>query len=522
MKRMTREKILAQEVGILDNNSEWLGIPKKLLMECAGYSFAMEIIKKYDLKENSKVVFFCGTGNNGGDGFVVARHLSSFGIKSHIILLGSPEKIGTEEAKLNWNILSNSLIYNAKIKIAKDSTDVVEMGIVLDSEKHDLIVDAMLGTGIKGKLREPVATAVEFINEAREHQNIPVVSVDVPSGLDPDTGEVGDNAVKADLVITFHQNKKGMDIENEYMGEILVKTIGIPQEAQLFVGRGDFLPTLTSRRKDFHKGQFGRMLVLGGSKNYTGAPSFSSLAGINFGLDLVITFTPQVVGDVIRSYSPNMIVRSQPGDWLNNDSWEEISWLVDWSNAILIGPGMGEEEETEELLVALLKKFREEKKRFVLDADALKLVKNHHDLLRGQQCILTPHEGELKIMTGIELSSFDNLDARIKSVLDISSKLDCTLLVKGPYDYISDGKNLKINRTGCPEMAVGGTGDVLAGLCTAFLATESDPFPSACSAAFLNGYIGEFCKEKLGSRFNALDMIDNINEGIEKLINFKV
>jgi len=232
MERMTREKILAREVGILDNNSEWLGIPKKLLMECAGYSIALEIIKNYDLKEKSRVVFFCGTGNNGGDGFVVARHLSSFGIKSHVILLGRPERIGTEEARLNWKILSNSIIFNGKITIAKDSTDVVEMGIVLDSEKHDLIVDAMLGTGIKGKLREPVATAVEFINEAREHQNIPVVSVDVPSGLDPDTGEVGDNAVKADLVITFHRNKKGMDTENEYIGEILVKSIGIPQEAQ--------------------------------------------------------------------------------------------------------------------------------------------------------------------------------------------------------------------------------------------------------------------------------------------------
>lgn len=519
---MTREKILAQEVGILDNNSEWLGIPKKLLMECAGYSIALEIIKKYDLKEKSRVVFFCGTGNNGGDGFVVARHLSSFGIKSHIILLGRPERIGTEEARLNWNILSNSIIFNGKINIAKDSTDVVEMGIVLDSEKHDLIVDAMLGTGIKGKLREPVATAVEFINEAREHQNIPVVSVDVPTGLDPDTGEIGDNAVKADLVITFHRNKKGMDVENEYIGEILVKSIGIPQEAQLFVGRGDLLPTLTSRGEDFHKGQFGRMLVLGGSKNYTGAPSFSSLTGINYGLDLVITFTPQVVGDVIRSYSPNMIVRSQPGDWLNKDGWEEISWLVDWSNAILIGPGMGEEEETEELLVDLLKKFREEKKRFVLDADALKLVKNHHDLLRGQQCILTPHEGELKIMTGVELPSYDNFNSRMQSILNISKDLDCVLLVKGPYDYISDGINLKINRTGCPEMAVGGTGDVLAGLCTAFLATDNEPFESACSAAFLNGYIGEYCKQKIGSRFTALDMIHNIGESIKKLKNFKV
>lgn len=519
---MTKEKILAKKVGILDNNAEWLGIPKKLLMECAGYSLAMEIIEKYNLHENSKVVLFCGTGNNGGDGFVVARHLSSFGIKSHIILLGRPERIRTEEAKMNWNIISNSLTKNVKINVAKDSTDVVNMGIVLDSETHDLIVDAILGTGIKGKLREPVATAVEFINEAREHQNLPVVSIDVPTGLDPDTGEVTDIAITADLVITFHRNKKGMKIENDYIGEIIVKSIGIPQEAQLFVGRGDLLPTLQSRGKRFHKGQFGRMLVLGGSKNYTGAPSFSSLTGINFGLDLVITYTPQIIGDVIRSYSPNLIVRSQPGDWLSKQNWEEIIWLVEWSNAILIGPGMGEEKETEALLIDLLKKFREDKKAFVLDADALKLVKNHHDLLKRQSCILTPHEGELKIMTGAELPPYDDIEARSESIIKLAKELNCVLLVKGPYDYISDGEELRINRTGCQEMAVGGTGDVLAGLCASFLATGNKIFESACSAAFLNGYIGEFCKQKVGTRFNAMDMIDKINEAISELEKYRV
>lgn len=522
MERLTSEKISSEEVGILDNNAEWLGIPKSHLMECAGYAFAMEILQRYNLDENSKALIFCGTGNNGGDGFVVARHLTSFGIKSKILLMGRAERIRTEEAKSNWNILQNSLTESVEIKVINDSTDIVNLGIILDQEDqhYKIIIDGLLGTGIKGKIREPYATAIEFIDEIREQKQIPVVSIDVPSGLDPDTGEVDDMAVKSDLVITFHRTKLGMKVDENYIKEIVVKSIGIPEEADLFLGRGDLLPALRYRETDFHKGEFGRILVVGGSKFYSGAPAYSSLTGINFGCDLVITYTPAVIADVLRGYSPNMIVRSNPGDWLTMDAFEEIAWLVDWSNAILIGPGLGEESETEELLVNLLKKFREDKKSFILDADALKLIKNHHDLIKGQSCILTPHEGEFKIMSGIELPPYDEIKKRGEKIHQLAKNLDVTLLVKGPYDYISNGRILKLNRTGCPEMAIGGTGDVLAGLCSSFVATGNNLFRSACASAFLNGYLGEYCKKELGSRFTALNMIENLNNSIQKLQNF--
>ena len=511
MERLNSEKIRAEEVGILDNNSEWLGIPKSHLMECAGYAFTMEIVSRYNLAEGDKVLIFCGTGNNGGDGFVVARHLSSFKVHSTVILLGPEHKIRTDEATLNWNILKNSLNRTVDIEIIRDSTELTHFGIDIDKD-HDykLIIDGMLGTGIQGKLREPIATAVEFINEAREHQDLKVVSIDVPSGLDPNTGYVSDKAVKADLVITFHRNKKGMEANSEYIQDLVVKSIGVPYEAELFVGKGDLLPTLKTRKSTFHKGQFGRMLVIGGSKNYSGAPAYSSLTGVGFGLDLVITYTPSVVGDVIRSYSPNLIVRTTPGDFLNLDAQEEIFWLIEWANAILIGPGMSQEKETEKLLIKILEKVKQEDKACVLDADALKLVKNHLDLITGGKIIVTPHEGELKIMTGQELPPHEEVDARMKKIQSIAENLGVVLLVKGPYDYISDGNKVRINKTGCAEMAIGGTGDVLAGLCASFLATENSPFNSACSAAFLNGLLGEFCKAEKGSRFNAMDMIDSI------------
>jgi len=517
MEQFILEKISSEEMAILDNNSEWLGIPKSHLMECAGYSFATEIVHQKYLKEGSKVAVFCGTGNNGGDGFVIAKHLSSYGFKTLVILIGTPDTIRTNEALLNWNIIQTHLNYSISTCIIKDSTELKNIEDIIKQDKSfELIIDGLLGTGIKGKIREPISSTIDIINNLKrsEENRINVTSVDIPSGMDPNSGKVADKAVVADLVITFHRLKKGMKPNSKYIKELIVKSIGIPPEASIFVGRGDLISTLKKRKIDNHKGQFGRVLIIGGSINYSGAPAYTSLTGINFGCDLVITYVPEVIGDVLRTFSPNMIIRTNPGKWLTIKAFEEIKFLIDWSNSIVIGPGLGVEKSTEELLIKLLEMIREKKKAAVLDADALKLVKDHLDLIKHQNIILTPHEGELKIMTNIDLPSYNNMEERGRVIFNLAKELDTTLLVKGPYDYISNGKLLKINKTGCPEMSIGGTGDVLAGFCACFLTTENAPFQSACSAAFLNGYLGEFCKRKIGPRFTTMDMIANINNSI--------
>ncbi|MFX0074465.1 MAG: NAD(P)H-hydrate dehydratase [Candidatus Hermodarchaeota archaeon] len=518
MERFISKKISSEELSILDNNSEWLGIPKSHLMECAGYSFTNEIIAQDFVKENTKVAIFCGTGNNGGDGFVVARHLSSYGVEVLVILVGSPDKIRTEEARINWNIVSNNLTYSVKTVFINDSTDANKIMKRIEKDPtYSLIIDGLLGTGIKGKIREPVSSAIEIINKLRENiDHIKVASIDVPSGLDPDTGKTPDKFVHTDLVVTFHRVKKGLKATKAY--QIIEKSIGIPPEASIFVGRGDLLPNLKVRNVDTHKGEFGRVLVIGGSKNYSGAPAYTSLSCIQFGCDLVITFVPEIVGDVIRSYSPNMIVRTSPGDWLSLKAFEDISTLGEWANTIVIGPGLGTEKSSEELLRKIFETVNLSKKSFVIDADGLKLIKSCFELIKGKNVILTPHEGELKIMLGINLPPYTEIEKRGNQIFKIAKDLGVTLLVKGPYDYISDGKKLKINKTGCPEMSIGGTGDVLAGLCASFLTTGSNTFQAACSAAFLNGYIGEYCKISTGHRFTAMDMIENINKGILNLL----
>jgi hydroxyethylthiazole kinase-like uncharacterized protein yjeF len=522
MKFHYSEKITSEEMAILDNNSEWLGIPKSHLMECAGYSLANEVINQGYLKKSSKVAIFCGTGNNGGDGFVVARHLSSFGVKSLVILVGNPDNIRTKEAKLNWNIIYDNLNYSIKNVIIRDSTDLNSLRKMLKDDNHyHIIIDGLLGTGIKGKIREPISSAIDLINNIKteEQGRIKVVSIDVPSGLDPNTGEVLDKAIKADLVVTFHKQKFGMKSTNEYMKEIIERSIGIPQEADLFVGRGDLLETLKIRKIDTHKGEFGKILVIGGSKNYSGAPTYTSLAAINFGCDLVITYVPEVVGDVVRSYSPNLIVRTNPGNWLNKNALEEIKELAIWADTLVIGPGLGMEKETEDFFVDLCSFLNENHKSYVIDADGLKLLKNHLNLVKNQNIILTPHAGELKIMTDLDLPRYDAIERRADIIYKFAKQNDIILLVKGPYDYITNGNKLKINKTGCPEMSIGGTGDVLAGLCASFLATKNSAFKSACSAAFLNGYLGEYCKKSIGNRFTAVDMIHNINNAIKNITN---
>ena len=524
MQRFIPDKITSEEMAVLDNNAEWLGIPKSHLMECAGYSLAMEVHNRGYIKEKSKVLIICGTGNNGGDGFVIARHLSALGYHILVVLVGSPDRLRTEEAKNNWNIIYENQNYLIETAIIGDSVDLVSLGDRIQKyENFNVIVDGLLGTGIKGKLKEPISSAIDFINDqkSRKVDALKVISIDVPSGLDPNTGKAIDKAVKADLVITFHRLKKGLKKNTKYVKELIVKSIGIPPEASLFVGRGDLIWSLKTRAIDNHKGQFGRVLVLGGSKNYSGAPAYTSLTAIEFGCDLVITYVPEVIGDVLRSYSPNMIVRSCEGDWLTMKAYDEVAFLIDWANTIIIGPGIGLEKQTEEFLLSIIELMNKNKKPYVLDADALKLVAPHLELIKGQEVILTPHEGELKIMVDAVLPVYDSLEERANLVHELAGKMDVTLLVKGPYDYISDGKKLKINRTGVPEMSIGGTGDVLAGLCGCFLTTGNNTFQSASSGAFLNGYLGEYCKKVIGSRFTTVDMIENINNAIIEAQKFR-
>ncbi|MEM2910661.1 MAG: NAD(P)H-hydrate epimerase [Nitrososphaerota archaeon] len=228
------ETITSEEMMVADENSEYLGIPRILLMENAGRAVADHLKEHFKDPRDKFVVVFCGTGNNGGDGMVAARHLAAYGCQVLIILLGSPDKIKTEEASRNFVALS-SMKATVNIVMTKDAAT---LGSLADRIKDsDAIIDGIFGTGIKGEIREPWLTAIKQINTLGKY----VVAIDVPSGLDPDTGAVAGAAVKADATITFHKAKPGLLTEQgkALSGNLIVSSIGIPPEAELIAGPGD-------------------------------------------------------------------------------------------------------------------------------------------------------------------------------------------------------------------------------------------------------------------------------------------
>ena len=198
-----------------------MGFPRRIMMENAGAVTARFILKKYDNISEKKTTVFAGLGNNGGDALVVARHLAGFGCKPDVILLGSPDKIKTEEAMSNWKILEK--MDSVNLIITSDPKQ-----ITIDA---DIIVDGILGTGISGSIREPYASAIDVINKSSAFK----LAVDIPSGLDPDTGKVADKCVKADVTITYHKMKIGMPRRLDMCGTIIVEKIGIPLEAEIGV-----------------------------------------------------------------------------------------------------------------------------------------------------------------------------------------------------------------------------------------------------------------------------------------------
>ncbi|MCL7383115.1 MAG: NAD(P)H-hydrate epimerase [Thaumarchaeota archaeon] len=237
MFELERFTITSREMMTIDENSEWLGVPRILLMENAGAAVARAVLSWIGTLRGVEVVVFCGPGNNGGDGMAAARHMASMGAKTTVVLLSPIEKVRTSEAKLNLEAI-RAMRESIKLFVVEDVSMLQEIKPLI--EKAEAVVDAIFGTGIKGSIKEPYRTAIQTINSSKAFK----LSVDIPSGINPDTGEVEDIAVRADVTVTFHRVKKGITASTEYCGEIIVAPIGIPPEAELVMGPGDLQDAL--------------------------------------------------------------------------------------------------------------------------------------------------------------------------------------------------------------------------------------------------------------------------------------
>jgi len=468
--------ITGAEMAVVDGNAAALGVPRKQLMESSGNAVARTVWD--EAKPGDRIEIVAGRGNNGGDALVAARFLDDHDLR--VTLLGSPDAITTDIARENWDALEETGIETRPVT---DST-------AFDLGDPDVIVDAMLGTGISGALREPVASAAEAVNAAEAT----VLSVDVPSGLDAATGALAAGSVAPDRVVTFHKPKPGLaDLE----APVDVADIGIPGAAERVVGRGDLLRL--SRPADSHKGDFGEILVVGGGP-YTGAPALAARSALRAGADLVRVVCPESVADTVGSYSENLIVRPCAGDRLDPAAVDRLLERAGEHDAVVLGPGLGRAERTLDAAGEFLEAYDG---TAVVDADPLSVVP---DVETDATLICTPHRGEFERMGG---RSTDDPDERVDAAEELAADLDVTLLVKGPTDVISDGERTRLNRTGNPGMTVGGTGDVLAGV-TGALAAALDPHPAAALGAYVTGRAGDLAVDERGFGLLATDLPDRV------------
>ncbi|MBU0762293.1 MAG: NAD(P)H-hydrate dehydratase, partial [Candidatus Altiarchaeota archaeon] len=438
----------------VDVNSAFFGVSVSKLMENAGAAVAKHC-RDYD-----RIAVFCGCGNNGGDGLVAARHLIKQGKHVTCFVLNG------RRSKLNLTNLKK--LGSGNIRMINSCTD-------FDLEGYELVVDAIFGVGFRGELRQPIYGVIDKINGSDAKK----ISVDTPSA----------GKVEADVVISLDTAK--------VLGAV-VEDIGIPPEAKIYCGPGDVQVAIPKRTGAEHKGDFGRLIVLGGSREYIGTPTLVAQAALRAGVDLVTLCVPQYVADKMP-FDPNLIVH--PLKSRDKITSEDVKEVFDMScDAIVFGNGIG--KNTKDAVEYFMQKL---KVPAVVDADALSQAEKswlNHNM------ILTPHQGEYK-----KLLKTGDVAANAK-------KTGSVIILKGETDEISDGVETRLNKTGNPYMTVGGTGDVLAGTIGALVAQNGDRMLSATAGTFLTGFAGDLAAEKFGVSLTATDVIAELPSAIRQCLEF--
>lgn len=453
---------------------EDMGVPSIVLMENAAKNAADIII---NLKPKC-VKIVAGKGNNGGDGLAVARHLISHKIKTLVYFIGDKTK-ATPDCSINLNILNN---YNANIFYGIENVDLSHC---------DVVVDALIGTGLKSKLKDEYIKIVENINNSGKT----VVSIDCPTGINSDTGEDYGIAVNANITVTFHQPKTGLMLYPAYshIGQLIVKDIGIPyiNESNKFILDTVSMP---KRNADSHKGNYGKALIIAGCDTMTGAAVLNAKASYKIGAGLVNVCSTAHVINIIQNTVPEAVTSLR----------ENIDY--NYGNVCTIGSGLGKNHDLVENVINNCNN------KLVVDADGLNSLSENTDILLNHknECVITPHLREMSRLTGIDVKYIkENL---IETAADFAKKYNVTVVLKDSHTVIaSPNGRICINITGTSAMSKGGTGDCLCGIITGLIAQGVDCFDAACMGTYINGKAGEFAEKKLGTySVSASDIIDNI------------
>lgn len=512
----------ATEMQLLDKISiEKIGIPGIVLMENAGKAVADFISGNWG--SSHKVYLFCGPGNNGGDGLVVARHLFNRGYQVQVFLGIKKDKL-KGDAAINFKIAINMGIDVKELLSSSQISTLRE----LTREKGVILVDALLGTGAKGSPRGILKEMIELINGWEAVK----IAVDLPTGVDADTGEVPGEAVKADFTLTFAYPKRGIYLYPgmDYAGEIKVVDIGIPanilEKEKICISANllsstAFNPGLFYRKPSSHKGEFGHLLVLAGAPGLTGAAALTCLSALRVGTGLVTLGIPQSLNHILEVKLTEAMTLPLPETEEHTLSPQALEKIIQFSkkcDAIVLGPGLSLNFQTGDLVKNLLRTLTIP---LVLDADGINALRGEIEFISNYSgsLIVTPHPGEMARLTGTSVAEIQQ--DRIKAALELARRTGKIIVLKGAGTIIAEPEGeCWVNTTGNPGMASGGTGDVLAGIIGGFLAQGMDTLTAVKLGVYLHGLAGDKAAEKKGEiSLLAQDMIKNLAFAIRSLTN---
>ncbi|HUJ19476.1 MAG TPA: NAD(P)H-hydrate dehydratase [Nitrospirota bacterium] len=506
--------VTAQQMKNIDRRAiKDFGIPGPVLMENAAAAVMAGMEEFFDGLAGIRVGILCGKGNNGGDGLALARRLRIRGVPVRVALL-APYSAVAGEAKVNLSILRKMDVEIRQNAATQAVADVVAWS--------DIIVDALLGVGLSQPLKGTYAFAVELMNASGK----PVVAVDIPTGINADTGAVMGSAVRADLTVTMALLKRGLVLHPgaAHAGTLRVADIGIPPEvieaekSNLFLlDRGACWGMLTRRDPDSHKGEFGHLLVIAGSPGKAGAAVMAAQSALRAGAGLVSVAAPNSLIPIIQQQVREaMCVPSAESidGTIGIEAGLELLKTAAKMTACAIGPGLSTHYETTEMVRSFV---RELAVPTVIDADGLNALAGSRDILKKAKApfILTPHPGEMGRLAG--LSAADVQKDRIGIAAQFAVQYRVTLVLKGAGTVIAlpDGRAF-VNSTGNPGMATGGTGDALTGMIGGLLAQGYATEQAACLGVYLHGLAGDLAAEEKGEAgMIAGDLIEKIPQAMK-------
>ncbi len=504
--------VTGSEMAEIDRKAiEEYGIPSLRLMENAGRAVAEVIRRSYKKK---KIIVIAGPGNNGGDGLVTARHLKKRGYSVKVYITSSEDKLSNDCR------IQLERVKKLKIPI-QFSTEIKG-----DDLKDSLVVDALFGTGLKREIKGDICQLIEKINESMR----PVVSVDIPSGISSDDGSIMGKAIRAHTTVTFGLPKRGHLLYpgREFTGNLHIEDIGFPEELLKsedlkveVLEKGYISGLLPERKRYSHKGSYGHVLVIGGSKGKTGAVLMTARACLRSGAGLVTIGVPEGLIPSIQCSVIDEMCLPLPdrGDGtIKEDALEDVIRFTEKRiTTLAIGPGLGVTEDTKRFIKRLIKSLNIP---FVLDADGINCLQGDMESLKEIRvdAVLTPHPGEMARLTGMAKDIIEK--RRIDLPLELSRETDVTIVLKGVPTVIASKGKAYLNPTGNPAMAKAGSGDVLTGVIAGLMAQGLPGIKAAIAGVYIHGLAGEIgAKERGPYSLLASEMIEYLSAAFKEIIS---